>query len=73
MINKFGIIKCLSTVFLKFKDYQNSFLKREKYHILNDNIIIQRIDTYYKFSFVVLEEEKKTVYFKIKFDIVSGF
>lgn len=73
MINKFGIIKCLSTVFLKFKDCQNSFLKREKYHILNDNIIIQRIDTYYKFSFVVLEEEKKTVYFKIKFDIVSGF
>ena len=58
-INKFGTIKCLLKVFLKFKDCQNSFLKREKYHALMDNIIIQRINMYYKFCFVVLKEEAK--------------
>ena len=59
VINKFGTIKCLLKVFLRFKDCQNSFLKREQYHALKDNIIIQRINMYYKFCFVVLKGEGK--------------
>lgn len=69
VINTFRTIKCLLKVFLKFKDCQNSFFKREKYHALKDNIIIQRINMYYKFCFVVLKEKKKKKHFILKLNL----